>query len=174
MTTMESRKFSSPSVQQMLLEWWKSLEENRGDCAELRRCRTPDEVLLTEAYHKMRCRFVGAKVEFQDQRLGAVVGLLSHVRTHSPAEFGSLGAAMAATKEESDSAKVSRLRFRRLLQIEDYDKIFHRLIGVVRLLDRAVDVRVLAKDVFYWSPDPKKRVRRDWATDYYAYALEEA
>ncbi len=174
MTTIESRTFGSPSVQQMLLAWWESLEENRGDRAELRRCRTPDEVLLTEAYHKVRRRFVGAKVDFRDRRLGAVVGLLSHVRTHKPAEFGSLGSAMAATKKESDSAKVSGLRFRRILQIEDYDKLYDRLIGVIRLLDGVVDVRVLSKDVFYWSADSDNGVRRRWATDYYSQAPEEA
>ncbi len=189
-TTDEPARFHDGQVQKMLLEWWRELTENRsegadprpnrrGERAELRRCRTPDEVLLTEAYHRARGKFTARNIRFSDKQLGAVVGLLAHVKDHQPVQrYESLGVQMASSRKNSDGARLSGLRFRRLLQIDEDDKFYEALRRVVRLLDGKVDVNQLAKDVFYYladDPEGKLRtnVRKNWARDYYETAPDE-
>lgn len=184
--TERSLHFGAGKVQTMLLRWWKELTENRsadvtgdrpnrrGERAELRRCRSPDEVLLTEAYHRVRTKFVTRNVRFSGDQLASVVGLLACVETNHPVKQGeSIGVQMAASGEDSDDARLSGLRFRRLLQIEERDKLFGALRRVIRLLGNTVDVNQLAKDVFYWSPDSSNDVRKNWARDYYKTAPDE-
>lgn len=144
------------------------LKENRGDRAELRRCRDVDEVLLTEAYHKLRKRLLknGFTPHSEDQ-LGAVAGLLAHVDEDAP-EQPKLAAQMASGSQDEE-ARVSGLRFRRLLQKEDRQDLYRPLMRVLRLLDRRAKISSLAIDVYYWGASVRKR----WARDYYELALEE-
>lgn len=179
MTDQQNLAFHDSALQKVLFTWWAGLEEHhRGDRPALRRCRTPDEVLLTEAYHRARNLLAAAGFDpgSCDLELATAIGLLAHVRTHQPAPKGarSLAAQMAGGDNKSDSAPVSGLRFRRLLQVESRDKLYDRLMGVIRLLDQAVDVNRLAADAFYWRPDTSNHVRRNWANDYYARAPQES
>lgn len=185
--TEDTVYFSDGKAQGVLLHWWKELTENlpedagerpnrRGERAELRRCRSPDDVLLTEAYHRIRKKFVEKNIQFSDAdaRLAPVIGLLACVKTHQPVQpYESLGVQMAAPRKNSDDARLSGLRFRRLLQIDDRGKLFDAMRRVIRLLDETVDVNQLAKDVFCWSPDSGNSVRKSWARDYYNTAPDE-
>lgn len=184
MTEIMNRQFRDHEVQKELFTWWAGLEEHhRGDRAELRRCGTPDEVLLTEAYHRARRKLAdaGLNVRHNHAELATVIGLLAHVRTHAPLKMGkSLGAQMASSAVKSDgeakseSAAVSGLRFRRLLQVDSRDTLYRRLMAVVRLLNQSVDVNLLAKDAYYWSADTDNPVRQRWAMDYYGRAPQES
>lgn len=147
--------------------WWEALKENRGDRAELRRCKKIDEVLLTEAYHKLRKRLgaVGFTPKSEDQ-LGAVAGLLAHVDE----DVGGSGiAAQMAGGTPDEEAPLSGLRFRKLLRTESREGLYRPLMRAVRLLDRQANVAALANDVFYWDTSVRKR----WAREYYDRALEE-
>jgi len=168
MSTNTDQSFSSSAVQRMLKEWWESLKKNRGERAELRRCKEIDEVLLTEAYHRLRkwLSATGFTPRSEDQ-LGAVAGLLAHVDEDATEQ--SKVAAQMAGGAENEEAPLSGLRFRRLLQNEDRESLYRSLMRVVRLLDRRVNVSSLAEDVYYWGPSVRKR----WARDYYDNALEE-
>lgn len=159
--------FNDAPVRRALLEWWEALKENRGDRAELRRCQEIDEVLLTEAYHKLRKR-LGARgfIPNSEDQLGAAAGLLSHVDEHL--EATGVAAQMAGGTQDEE-APLSGLRFRKLLRIEDREGLYRPLMRAVRLLDRRVNATALAKGVFYWGPS----VRKKWARGYYDRALEE-
>lgn len=159
--------FHDPPVQQSLLTWWEALKENREDRAELRRCQTIDEVLLTEAYHKLRKRLgaVGFTPKAEG-RLGAVAGLLAHVEENID-ETGI--AAQMAGGTQDEEAPLSGLRFRKLLKIESHEDLYRPLMRAVRLLDRHVNAAALAVDVFFWDSS----VRKKWARDYYDRALDE-
>ena len=173
-----TRKYSDAEVQKALFTWWAGLEEHhRGDRPALQRCRTIDEVLMTEAYHRARgeLRNIGYQPEKHDVELATVIGLLAHVRQHVPAgqKGRSLAFQMARGQKEGEGARVSGLRFRRLLQARDRDELYTRLMGVIRLLDRSVDVNLLANDAFYWRAETSNTVRRKWAEDYWAAAPQE-
>jgi CRISPR system Cascade subunit CasB len=167
-TTETSPSFASSAVQGPLYAWWESLEDRRGDRAELRRCRSLDPVMLTEAYHRFRKRMTKTGLTFREDQLAAVAGLLSHVQEHAPDQH-ELGTQMAGGESQDEKATVQGLRFRRLLQQEDREDLYRSLIRVVRLLDRRVNVGALARDVFYWGPSVRKR----WARTYYEHALDE-
>jgi CRISPR system Cascade subunit CasB len=70
---------------------------------------------------------------------------------------------------EGDKPKVSGLRFRRLLSIENHDELYQAMIRIIRLLDNNANIYDLAKKVYWWNEKTKKRL----AYDYYANANTE-
>ena len=150
-------KSGSPSTA-ALLAWWRSLENNRGDRAELRRCADLLQVMQTEAFHLARARLIAAGLsaeESRSPRLAAIVALAAHVTAQSEA---SLPGAFSA----GDKPPVSPLRFRQILDAVDDDELFTRLRRVLPLIDDSVSLAALAADVWYWGD----RVRRRWVYDY--------
>jgi CRISPR system Cascade subunit CasB len=153
----------------VLHSWWRGLDEHRGDRALLRRCRSIDDVLLSEAYHKVRNRLRREGIGFGEVQLAFTTGLLAHVRDDRSGG-PSLPKRMAKSPEGSDRARVSGLRFRRLLRHETRDALYEPMVRIIRLLDRTANVRSLARELFFWKPDRRK----DWARIYYENAPEEA
>jgi CRISPR system Cascade subunit CasB len=70
---------------------------------------------------------------------------------------------MGAKKKGSDQARVSDLRFRRILRLEEGDELYTTMIRVVRMLDDTVNVADLASSIFFWNEKTRKR----WASQYY-------
>ena len=73
-------------------------------------------------------------------------------------------------RHDPKRGRVSGLRFRRLIRIEDRDELYPHLIRVLGLLDLRTDVVALARDVYLWNEPTRKR----WAYDYYAQAPDAA
>ena len=157
--------FTDPKPKDELIQWWRSLDTSRGDRAELRRCHSPLNVAFTPAYHRLR----GALAKYgpvKDEDLAVVAGVLSHVKTNNP---GSFPVQMASPGSiEGKKAKVSGLRFRRLLKIDakDPDKLYGSMIRVVHLLGDDVDIPSLANSIYWWN----ERTKKDWAFAYYEHA----
>lgn len=150
-------KSGSPSTG-ALLAWWRSLENSRGDRAELRRCADLLQVMQTEAFHRARTRLIAAGLSAEESRrarLAAIVALAAHVTAQSDS---SLPLAFSA----GDKPPVSPLRFRQILDAVDDDELFTRLRRVLPLIDDSVSLAALAADVWYWGD----RVRRRWVYDY--------
>lgn len=153
----------SPELQ-ALVAWWRSLEDNRGDRAELRRCGTLAEVVFTPSYHRLRqtvCRY-GA---VHDEGLALVAGLAAKVKSNT---LDSTVAEQMATGK-GDSARVSGLRFRRLLKVKGQEELFAVFGRVIALLGGAVNLQSLAQSVYFWND----RTRKQWAFDYYSKAPSE-
>ena len=141
-----------------LLAWWRGLEQNRGDRAELRRCADLLQVMQTEAFHGARRRLIAAGLSEADSRsprLAAIVALAAHVKASSeeslPVAFSS-----------GEKAPVSPLRFRQILEATDDDELFSRLRRVLPLIDGRVNLPALAANVWYWGDTVRKR----WVYDY--------
>lgn len=75
---------------------------------------------------------------------------------------------MAGGSPEED-VPVSGRRFRRLLERESRDDLYRPMIRIIRLLDRRLSVGALARDMYFWGADVRKR----WARSYYENALDE-
>lgn len=145
--------------------WWESLDEKRGDRAELRRCATLTEVVFTPAYHRLRqalCHY-GA---VHDDGLALAAGLAARVKSNIT--DGTIAEQMASGKAD-DSARVSGLRFRRLLKIKDKEALFPALGRVIALIDSGVNLSSLIQSVYFWND----RSRKQWAFDYYSKAPSE-
>lgn len=155
----------SPELQALDV-WWRLLDDNRGDRAELRRCGTLAEVVFTPAYHRLR-QIVRRSGEVQDDGLALVAGLAARVKNnvmdHTVAEQ------MATGKLDGGSARVSGLRFRRLLKVKDREDFFTAMGRVIALLGGVVNLQSLAQSAYFWND----RTRKQWAFDYYSQAPSE-
>jgi CRISPR system Cascade subunit CasB len=154
----------SPEMQ-ALTAWWNALNDNRGDRAELRRCATLAEVAFTPAYHRLRLA-VGRFGAPHDDSLALVAGLSARVK--SDIADSTLAEQMATGKVDG-SARVSGLRFRRLLKSKESDELFTAMGRVVALLGSSANLQSLAKSVYFWND----RTRKQWAFEYYSKSPSE-
>lgn len=148
----------SPELQ-VLVAWWRSLDDNRGDRAELRRCGTLAEVVFTPAYHRLR-QAVSRYGAVHDDGLAAMAGLAAKVKCN--ATDNTVAEQMATGK--GDSARVSGLRFRRLLKVKDQKELYTAFGRVIALLGGSVNLQSMAQSVYFWND----RTRKQWAFDYYS------
>jgi CRISPR system Cascade subunit CasB len=159
-----SFKKDSAEVQE-LIRWWDALDKDRGERARLRRCHTLAEVAFSPAYHRLRQvleRY--GRVDYDG--LALVAGLCVRVRTST--DSGSVAEQMATGKPDG-SARVSGLRFRRLLKVKEKEELFGAMTRVVALVGGTANIQSLAQSVYFWND----RTRKDWAFEYYSKAATE-
>lgn len=187
--------------QQELYKWWFSLQEwrgrrkeqqryetsenvrhfpdnYRGQRAELRHCKTLEDVLATEPFHRL-CRKLPRLEEEDVLALAIVAGVLAHVTEHEPGSFpGKLGKPL---KENGDKPLFSKLRFQQLLASDDYAEFFQCLRRAVRQVRGVANIYQIADGVFRWATDrndvyaemPSQRFRYVWSKDYFQYLSTE-
>ncbi len=166
--------WKNSEVRQAVRVWWRSLEDDRGGRAELRRCATAAEVALCPAFHRLlkalaETRPCDPLPPEQVRRLAPAAALLAVVRQDAEAgepSYLSLATLFAAPRKGGASAILSGLRFRRLLQAEDPARLWPLLLRAIHLLGDRAPVLGLAHDVTQWG----EAVRQRWAQDYYAAA----
>ena len=157
-------KFDNDSPEmQALTAWWQALNDNRGDRAELRRCSTLVEVAFIPAYHRLRLA-VGKFGAVNVDALALVAGLAARIKNDIG---GSTLAEQMATPKTGSSARVSGLRFRRLLKVKDINELFTVMGRVVALLGGAVNLKSLSKSVYSWN-NKNDTTRKQWAFEYYS------
>lgn len=153
----------------IVASWWEGLQQDNGGRAQLRRCKSPEEVMLEPAFHRLLNRMRGLlesegslPAEESYRRLAAVAGLLSHVKTRNDKP---LAARMA--ESQGSRPRFSSLRFRRLMK-EPFDDLYPSMIRVIRQLDKTASLSDLANSVFYWGD----KVRKEWALAYFPNVVE--
>ncbi|MBW2096612.1 MAG: type I-E CRISPR-associated protein Cse2/CasB [Deltaproteobacteria bacterium] len=165
--------FREQTFREILMGWWQSLEMDTGGRAELRRAKSPDEVYVTRPFQAGLIRSLrdsGYKINgaIMD-RLATSAGLMAHLRSGDNESGQSIPEAMAA-QGPGNRARVSGLRFRRLMSIGDRERneLFLALLRLIRLLKR-VNVLELAEAAYWWND----RIRKTWAVEYYSRARDE-
>ena len=143
---------------QILFEWWEGLENDRGGRAELRRTKSPEEVVFCSAYHRLYNRLHWSGKD--RDKLASIAGLAAHVKRNI--DSASLAEQMAEPKSGKNPA-ISGLRFRRILAIDDRSELYIAMIRVIRMLGGNVNLRSLAESVYLWNTETKKR----WAYKYW-------
>ena len=147
-----------------LKAWWRWLDENRGERAILRRCGTLTDVVFSPAYHRLRSA-VSRFGFVDDDGLALVAGLTARVK--DDIDSGSISEQMATAKSGGDAkARVSGLRFRRLLKVKEREDLFGAMTRVTALLGGSVNIQSLAHGVYFWND----KTRKEWAFDYYSKA----
>lgn len=166
--------FFSPKATIVLTDWWKSLEDNKGLRASLRRATSPTNVLFESKFYTLHNALLAARKEddkdknnktigFNDESLATVMGLLAHIKhpIESKKMFGAvLGSADA---DKSGNARLSEARFKRLLLTEDREEMYRSMIRILRLLDGKVPIPDFANIVYWWND----RTKRELAKEYY-------
>ena len=141
-----------------LFGWWQSLQDDRGARAVLRRANDITAVVMTPAFQRLRQRLLTAgwiertPGSSYEDALAATAGLAAHVDVH--ADGVSIPKAMGE--------HVSELRFLRLLNSPDIEAVFSGIRRLMPLMDRELDVRILARDVINWGDVVKRR----WTYEY--------
>lgn len=154
----------------LFVGWWKSLDRDRGERANLRRAASPTEVAFCPCFHRLlgQLRAQGYPLPNESASgLAAGAGLAAHVKSNL--NNASFAQQMATPKKHGGSARVSGLRFRRLLAVSDRDELYPQLVRVIRLLDGKVNLVSLANAAFWWNEQTKK----EWAYEYYATSPSE-
>lgn len=149
---------------QGLRQWWESLEDDREARAQLRRASDITAITLTPGFQRLvrRLTSIGLPAQLnvmQQERLAAIAGVLAHIR-HADERR------LPETMRGTDKAKVSELRFRRLLESPSIDDLYVGLRRILPLVDHSADPNLLANDIWFWGD----KVRKEWA---YAYPWDE-
>jgi len=148
-----------------LIRWWDALDKDRGERARLRRCHSLAEVTFSPAYHRLR-QALERHGRVDDDGLALVAGLTSRVKVST--DSSSLAEQMASGKSDG-SARVSDLRFRRLLKVKGKQELLGAMTRVIALLGGTANIQSLAQSVYFWND----RTRKDWAFEYYSKAPTE-
>src|SRR5690625_2941369 len=158
-TAMSNRLFDPhTSTGRCLHQFWQSLDEDRQARAALRRAETLTGLVMVPAYHRLLHAFSTALDEQVGEglrvhtdrnrlRLAAIGGLLAHTKRHVSVKADychTMAVQMAQSRENTQSPRVSDLRFRRLLQVSDVEKLYPLLRRTLGLMDRTVDIYVMA------------------------------
>jgi CRISPR system Cascade subunit CasB len=171
----------SPSqVAERARAWWRDLqpadergqakEGDRAALARLRRCATPADAMVEEATLTL-FRRLGLKATDHHRlpQVALIAMVLAHVRADAASDADGFRPAAAraigrASLEDEDSAKMSVLRFRRLLSARDEAELAQQMRRLVALADGRVNVGDLAASLLFWGD----KVRQRWTFEYYA------
>ena len=148
-----------------LLECWESLLSNKGDRAELRRCKNLEDIQSTSAYQRsywtLVDKFKLAQNKVSNEQMAIVIALAAYIDdnkavyedadTQKTDYFG-------YQISRGEKPKLSELRFRRLLKIHDREKLFRFLIQVIRLLEKKVNVLDLLAMAYFWGDKTKTKL----------------
>ena len=152
----------------ILRSWWKGLDHDRGERALLRRSSSPTEIVFSPAYHRLLGQFQQRGYIINRVALAAIAGLAAHVKVDTGPDK-SVAKLMAGPGSGGNRAKISGLRFRRLLAMNHRDEVYPYLIRVIRMLDFNVNLLDLANSVYWWN----EKTRMQWAYDYYETSPDE-
>ena len=165
--------------------WWRELQPadergqprdgDRAALARLRRCATPAEAMVEEATLTL-FRRLGLKATDQRRlpQVALIAMVLAQVRADAEPEAGGFRPAAVravgrSSLEDQESAKMSALRFRRLLAARDDEELAREMRRLVALADGRINVCDLAASLFHWNhPERGDKVRQRWTFEYYA------
>ncbi len=157
-----------------LIGWWRTLVDNRGARARLRRAGRAEDVLLTQPFFQFLTRMPASWAAPNKLISSAMVAaLLAHVKNH--VEANSFAAQLAAPKKGGNKSAVSELRFQQLQKIHDPETFFRRLLRALALVENRVNIFSLTDSALHWMTEyqygvdrePMKRLAVRWANDYY-------
>lgn len=146
-------------------DWHGELDKRRGQRAELRRAKTPTEVVCAPAYHRGFAAFLATQGyplgDHDLRRLAPAAGLLAHVTTL--AEQGHFARQLAASQKGSQ--EVRDQRFKKLMAIDDHDELYVMLRRLIRYFDGHAHMQSLVTGVYFWGDG----VKRQWAMNYFTH-----
>jgi CRISPR system Cascade subunit CasB len=155
--------------------WWRDLQPqshegqpqagDRAALARLRRCATPADAMIEEATLALFRRLgLGPADVGRLPRVALIAMVLAHVRANAEGEPAARAVGRASL-EDAESARMSALRFRRLLAARQDDELAQQMRRLVTLApDRRINVGDLAAALFFWGD----KVRQRWTFEYYA------
>jgi CRISPR type I-E-associated protein CasB/Cse2 len=181
-----SETIPDAALRERARDWWWSLQPSTADgipnptgdraaLARLRRSATPADAVAEDATLAL-FRRLGLRAEDYRRlpRVALIAMVLAHVRADAEPDAGGFrppGARAVGrqTLEDDDSARMSALRFRRLLACRDDDELAQQMRRLVALADGRINVGDVAHALYYWNDEARgDQIRTRWAFEYYA------
>lgn len=160
--------------QKAIMDWWQSLENDRGGRAKLRRCEKPEAILLQPGFYELQQKCP----KFPTLALAASAGLLAHINQSSDLSFPKQ---LAQQKDHSGKPVFSELRFQQLLASHDIDELYDNLRRAIVQNNRTANILSLADGVLHWYKEqqdknqfderPERRFQFSWAKAYFSEVL---
>ena len=150
----------------ILRKWWSGLQNDTEEQTRIRRCGDPSSVMLSPQYDRLLNLLKDAGYDLDAGRsyaLAAVVGLVAQV-TADTGPGVSFARQMAKPRPGAKKARVSELRFSRLIAENQREGLYLLLIPVMELLSGAVNLADMAHSLYRWDATARTR----WNDDYYA------
>ena len=174
------RLHGQPSLLKQLGGEWAPSSLPPAQRAELRRCHTVDDVLLTEGFRNLWFSLDEQAQGNEASMLawGMVAGALADVRQHNASM--SFAAALGSQKEKTGKPHASELRFAQLQKSDGVDSFLRRCRRSIALLGGAAHVTSLADGILHWAKEHQgeassaanQRLAVCWATDYFTALAE--
>ncbi len=150
----------------ILREWWKGLLADEEERKRIRRCGNLPGVMLSPEYDRLLHLLREAGYDLDPPHsyaVAAVVGLVAEVaRDTGPG--ASFARQMAQPAPGRKKARISGVRFDRLLAQEQREGAYLLLIPVMDMLSGTINLTDVAHSLYRWDA----AARRRWADDYYA------
>ena len=163
MTDKESINF-----EKVIEDWWDSLLNDSGRRAELRHCKSLDNVYFAPPYQSLRYDLKHTTKYGDDEKIALIAGVLSHVDSNEPKkEFPAYIAQKKANNEKEPI--VSELRFKKLMSItDDNDRLFRSIIRILSMTEHKAPIGSLATGLYWWNSEITKK---NWNNLYYEEIL---
>ncbi len=142
----------SDSVKEKIHTWWKSLSENRGDSAELRRCHNLTEVFFCPAFHRLYQSLL-SEGKVRREALALIAVTLAHVKEDIS---GVTFAQQMGEGRPGQITSISEARFRKLIRCESYPDLFLPVTRIIRMLNGTVNIDDVVKKLYYWNEETRK------------------
>lgn len=174
----------------VVLDWWKDLTGMKkdsegvlrkvdagrtGERAELRRCKSPEQVITNSGFHELRSKLEDSHVNME--AIAAIAGLCSHIRNNDPAhKFPEL---LAIAKEGVSSPPLSENRFKKILTSRSSPEFYTGLRRAIQIIDNKGNIPSLVEGVILWyrhKKNPATNVQDTmlfkWSKAYYDVLLK--
>lgn len=158
--TLKQTEQTLPTEHQVLLDWWRELDNHRGDRAALRRASSVDQVLFNPGFHRLWRKLKNSRWT-RTERVALFAALAARVRQHDPRR--SFAAQLGSPPAGREKSALSGLRFRRLIQTRDPSEVLQACSRAVAMCENRVNLLDLAESIYWWN----ERVHKQWAFDYY-------
>lgn len=123
--------------------WWKTLQEKHktGQNAQLRRCHTPEEAALHPETYRLSAMLPNW---ISIEATATLAGLLSAVKSNSSNGFIKT---LATPKDRGSSARMSEMRFRKLVSSHTWDDLYTHMRRAITMSDNTANIADIAQIV---------------------------
>ena len=161
-----------------IMQWWESLEANRGARARLRRCREPSQVFLQSCFYELN-NALPQWSKGQNMSLAAIAGLIANV--DQSAQGVSFPQQLGIPKEHGGNPPMSENRFSQLIKSRDWPEFYVRMRRAILMLKRNANIMSLADYIRLFGADhndnnliePSQRFQFRMAEEYFKAILQD-
>lgn len=138
-------------------KWWSELEQKKALRASLRRKINSNSVVFEGGFHEIYRKISSINDNINMERFSSVVGIISHIKSNEGESFGAqLG------EPDKNSPKLSEIRFKKLLSIDDRGEMYVAIIRILRQFKHIAPIKDVAKIAYWWNDSTKRQLAKDY------------